>query len=771
VFKSLLVANRGEIAVRVMQTARRLGMRAVAVYSEADRDALHVRVADEAVLIGPADARRSYLDVDRIVAAAKETGAEAIHPGYGFLSENAAFAEACAAEGLVFVGPPPAAIRAMGSKAEAKALLERAGVPVVPGYHGDMQDAAFLKRKAYEIGYPVLVKAAAGGGGKGMRRVDKALAFEEALESAKREAAAAFGDDRVLVEKFVANPRHVEIQVFADGHGRTVSLHERDCSVQRRHQKVMEEAPAPGMTPELRAAMGEAAVRAAEAVGYVGAGTVEFIAEGGETLSPDRFFFMEMNTRLQVEHPVTEAVTGIDLVEWQLRVAAGEPLPLDGPPPGPDGHAVEVRLYAEDPDAGFLPSAGRLAVFRVPEGVRVDAGVEAGDTVSPHYDPMIAKLVVHAADRQAALAAMADALGRTVAIGPKTNLPFLGAVVTHPDVLAGRHDTGFVDRESAALTGGSVSAEAVADAVATLVPAPPSPPADEWVDPFAVHDGFRITGEAVAGLAVSVDGAERVARVAAGPEGLAVSVDGIVGQAGSHRVVRSGGEAFAVEAGRAVRVALVDQLARRLADEAGPGRATAPMHGRIVAIHVHEGDVVERGAPLFAVEAMKMEHTVKAPAAARVVKVRVAAGDQVGQGDEVVVLAADDAGQSAGGGSAAASTETGGQAGLGLRADNGDHLGPAAEATTIDPANEAATGSTGAATDAVEEQSPADPAPSARDDPSALAAGVAAAAAQVLASSTKANEGSSGAADPAGAQPPADKGNGPIHHTGEDEKG
>jgi len=644
VFRCLLVANRGEIAVRVMKTAKRLGMRTVAVYSEADRDALHVRCADAAVLIGPADARRSYLDRDRIIAAAKEAEADAVHPGYGFLSENADFAEACAAEGLVFVGPPPAAIRVMGSKSEAKATMERAGVPIVPGYHGEMQEAGFLKRKAYEIGYPVLIKAAAGGGGKGMRRVDKALAFEEALQSAQREAAAAFGDDRVLVERFVSNPRHVEIQVFADANGRTVSLHERDCSVQRRHQKVMEEAPAPGMTEEVRAAMGEAAVRAAEAVGYIGAGTVEFIAEGGDTLAPDRFFFMEMNTRLQVEHPVTEAVTGFDLVEWQLRVAAGEPLPLDGQPPAPRGHAVEVRLYAEDADAGFLPSTGRLAVFRTPEGVRVDTGVEAGDVVSPHYDPMIAKLVVHADDRPAALAAMADALDRTVAIGPKTNLPFLRAVVCHPEVLAGRHDTGFVDREIEALTGGEVGPQAIADAVATLVPRPVERAApDVFVDPFAIPDGFRICGEASSGLQVTVDGQERLARVVAGPVGPSVSVDGHVGRPGSEQVVSAGGETFAHEAGRAVRVALVDQLARRLADEVGPGRATAPMHGRIVAVHVSSGDLVERGAPLFVVEAMKMEHTVKAPAAARVVEVRLAAGDQVGEGDEVAVLAPPDA--------------------------------------------------------------------------------------------------------------------------------
>jgi len=705
VFAGLLVANRGEIAVRVMATARRLGIRTIAVYSEADRGALHVRLADEAILIGPADARRSYLDADRIIAAAKETGAEAIHPGYGFLSENAAFAEACAASGIVFVGPPPAAIRAMGSKSEAKTLMERAKVPVVPGYHGDIQDPAFLKRKAYEIGYPVIVKAAAGGGGKGMRRVDKALAFEEALAGARREAAAAFGDDRVLVERYVANPRHIEIQVFADAHGRTVSLHERDCSVQRRHQKVMEEAPAPGMTPQLRAVMGEAAVRAAEAVGYVGAGTVEFIVEGGGTLSPERFFFMEMNTRLQVEHPVTEAVTGIDLVEWQLRVAAGEPLPLDGPPPEPQGHAVEVRLYAEDPDAGFLPSSGRLAAFRVPDGVRVDAGVEAGDVVSPHYDPMIAKLVVHAADREAALSAMADALERTVAIGPKTNLAFLRALVAHPDVLAGRHDTGLVDREAGALTGGSVGAQAIADAVATLVPPLPQTPPGVPVDPFAVADGFRIGRPAGAGLPVTVDGEERVARVEAGAGGLVVSLDGTVGRPGSDRVVTGAdGEAFALDAGRAARVTVVDQLARRLADEAGPGGACAPMHGRLVAVAVAPGDLVKAGAALFVVEAMKMEHTVKAPAAARVVAVRHAAGAQVAEGDEVVVLAAPD------------DPATAPRGASGSAADPQDASGAEPPGTRAAPAQD---------TEAA----------NAEAENAALAEGVAAAAARVLASS------------------------------------
>ncbi|MCF3935746.1 ATP-grasp domain-containing protein [Acuticoccus sp. M5D2P5] len=625
-----------------MRTAKRLGIRTIAVYSEADKGALHVREADEAILIGPAEARRSYLDKDRLIAAAKEAGAAAIHPGYGFLSENAEFAEACEANDLVFVGPPAEAIRAMGSKSGAKLLMERARVPVVPGYHGEMQDPAFLKRKAYETGYPVLIKAVSGGGGKGMRRVDKAIDFEEALAAAKRESGASFGDERVLVERFIHRPRHVEIQVFADRHGNAVSLHERDCSVQRRHQKVVEEAPAPGMTPELRAKMGEAAVRAANAVGYVGAGTVEFIVEGGEQLSEERFYFMEMNTRLQVEHPVTEMVTGFDLVEWQLRVAAGELLPLEEEVAAPPkGHAVEVRLYAEDPDQGFLPSAGRLAAFRVPGGVRVDSGVETGDTVSSFYDPMIAKLIVHGEDRADALAKMADALDRSVAIGPKTNLAFLRAVVTHPEFVAGRHDTGFVDREIDNLTGGAVSAKAIADAAASLL-TPAEAPAAGWADPFTIDDGFRISGEAAAGIAILVDGAERVAHLRPGEGGLILSVDGVVGEAGSDHVIEADGDAFAVQGGRAVRVRIVDQLARVAEDDVAADRAVAPMHGRIVALFVAPGDLVERDTKLFSIEAMKMEHTVKAGSDARVVEVRFAPGDQVEEGTEVIVLGSAD---------------------------------------------------------------------------------------------------------------------------------
>src|SRR6266853_754818 len=454
-FKKILIANRGEIACRVIKTARRLGVATVAVYSEADANARHVRLADEAVLIGPAAARESYLVGERILEVAKRTGAEAIHPGYGFLSENEEFAEACEKAGVVFIGPPASAIRAMGSKSAAKALMGAAGVPLTPGYHGDNQDPAFLAQQADQIGYPVLIKASSGGGGKGMRRVDAAADFEAALASCKREAANAFGDEQVLVEKYVLKPRHIEIQVFGDKHGNCVYLFERDCSVQRRHQKVLEEAPAPGMTAERRAKMGAAAVAAAKAVGYVGAGTVEFIAEQDE-----RFYFMEMNTRLQVEHPVTEAITGQDLVEWQLRVAAGEPLPLRQEQLHLHGHAIEARLCAENPDANFLPATGRLDVLRWPDEhvvfrrdgfVRVDAGVGEGDAISPFYDSMIAKLIVWGETREQALARLDDALARTHIVGPHTNVAFLRRVVNSASFARADLDTALIERERAVL--------------------------------------------------------------------------------------------------------------------------------------------------------------------------------------------------------------------------------------------------------------------------------------------------------------------------------
>src|SRR4051812_22733193 len=487
-FASVLIANRGEIAVRIARTAKRLGMRVIAVYSEADAGALHVRVADEAHSIGPPPARESYLVIEKLIETARRSGAQCIHPGYGFLSENPQFAGACTEAGIVFVGPPPSAIRAMGLKDRAKALMEKAGVPVVPGYHGELQDPKFLKEKAYQIGYPVLIKAVAGGGGKGMRRVDKHAEFDTALEGAMREGQSAFGDPRVLIEKYVTAPRHIEIQVFADSHGNVIHLNERDCSLQRRHQKVIEEAPAPGMTPEVREAMGRAATEAARAVGYQGAGTVEFIADGARGLRPDGFWFMEMNTRLQVEHPVTEAITGLDLVEMQFRVAAGEKLPLAQSDVRIDGHAAEARLYAEDPERNFLPSTGTLMALEFPkgEGLRIDTGVEAGSAVSPYYDPMIAKVIAHGADRDEALDRLARALGQTIVVGPHANAAFLKALVSHPEFRAGRFDTAFIDRHLADLTRVDPEAEAAvigAGVEALLAPKASEPPRAHWRDP------------------------------------------------------------------------------------------------------------------------------------------------------------------------------------------------------------------------------------------------------------------------------------------------
>src|SRR5215218_8130557 len=511
---SVLIANRGEIAVRIARTAKRLGMRVIAVYSEADAGALHVRVADEAHLIGLPPARESYLVIEKLIETARRTRAQCIHPGYGFLSENPQFAEACAAAGVVFVGPPPSAIRAMGLKDRAKALMEKAGVPVVPGYHGDLQDPKFLKEKAYRIGYPVLIKAVAGGGGKGMRRVDKHAEFDSALESASREAQSAFGDPRVLIEKYVTAPRHVEMQVFGDQHGNVIHLNERDCSLQRRHQKVIEEAPAPGMSAKLREQMGAAAVAAAKAVGYVGAGTVEFIADGAKGLRPDGFWFMEMNTRLQVEHPVTEAITGLDLVELQFRVAAGEKLPIAQGDVRIDGHAVEARLYAEDPERGFLPSTGKLAALEFPsgEGIRVDIGVEAGSAISPYYDPMIAKVIAHGSDRAQALERLAVALGETVVVGPHANAAFLKALVSHPEFRAGEFDTGFIDRHLAELT--KVDPQAEAGSIGAAIEALLAPKANgaangAWRDPWSAADGLSLGPPRQLDFDILVDGHPR----------------------------------------------------------------------------------------------------------------------------------------------------------------------------------------------------------------------------------------------------------------------
>ena len=630
---SLLIANRGEIAVRIARTAASLGVRTVAVHSDADRDSPHVRVADEAVRIGPASAAESYLDIRRVLEAARKTGVEAIHPGYGFLSENADFAEACRKENIVFVGPPPAAIRAMGLKDEAKRIMDEAGVPTVPGYRGDNQDASFLKRKAYEIGYPVLIKAVAGGGGKGMRRVDKALAFEDALAAAKREAKAAFGNDRVLLERYVTNPRHIEVQVFADSRDDAVHLGERDCSLQRRHQKVVEEAPAPGLTADQRMTMGKAACDAALAVGYRGAGTVEFIVDGSNL---DEFFFMEMNTRLQVEHPVTEMITGLDLVEWQLRIASGEPLPLRQDEVRLDGHAVEARLYAEDPGNDFLPSTGKLHRCRFPtaDGVRVDSGVAEGFEVSAHYDPMIAKIIAHAPTRDEALDRLDDALAQTLVAGPRTNLAFLRALLAHDDFRSGAFSTQLVDRDLRSLTEerrageGDIAAAANAflamerEENARRASALGGDKFGPWSDPDLA--GFRI-------------GATRAEWLDLVADGTPLRVDLPVRAEGGVHAVRADGDVLIVRDGLQFRFERFDpSVAGR--EDGGAGAIRAPMTGKVITVTVEPDQHVLRGETLFAVEAMKMEHAVAAPVDARVASVAVREGDQVTDATVCVVL-------------------------------------------------------------------------------------------------------------------------------------
>ncbi len=615
-FASILIANRGEIAVRVIRTARRMGLRTIAVYSDADAGALHVQMADEAVRIGPAPVRESYLKGEAILAAAKQTGAEAIHPGYGFLSENAAFAEACAAAGIVFVGPPPTAIRAMGLKDRAKALMEKAGVAVVPGYLGDDQSTDRLAKEAGKIGYPVLIKAVAGGGGKGMRRVDAAADFAAALEGAQREGKSSFGDDRVLIEKYVSRPRHIEMQVFGDIHGNVVHLFERDCSLQRRHQKVIEEATAPGMPDAMRQAMGAAAVKAAKAVGYVGAGTIEFIADASEGLKADRFWFMEMNTRLQVEHPVTEAITGFDLVEWQLRVAGGEKLPASQTDIYAKGHAVEARLYAEDPQTGFLPSVGKLERLRLPESVRVDSGVREGDTISPFYDPMIAKVIAHAPTREAAIAKLADALSSVQIAGVRTNNAFLIRCLRHPDFIASNIDTGFIGRHEAALIPeAALSADTLA-AAAQFVACENRATSD---DPWNMPDGFRLSGTANQYVDFVVGGKRVTVPLATRDK----PVDAI--RLGNGDIaVMNGGETFMVQQ--------YDPFAAADAAGGASDRVVTPMPGKIIQLMVKPGDAVKKGQPLAVLEAMKMEHTLSAPADAKVASVEVAQGDQVQDG-------------------------------------------------------------------------------------------------------------------------------------------
>ena len=663
-FDTLLVANRGEIACRVIRTARRMGLRTVAVFSEADRDAFHVAEADVAVAIGPAPARESYLDGAKILAAARRTGAGAIHPGYGFLSENADFAEACAAAGVVFVGPPAAAMRAMGSKAAAKALMARSGVPLVPGYHGDDQDDAALAAAAETIGYPVLVKASAGGGGKGMRAVATAADLAEALAGARREARSAFGDDRLLIEKLVERPRHIEVQVFGDTQGAVVSLFERECTLQRRHQKVIEEAPSATLPEERRTAIAAAARAAAAAVGYVGAGTVEFIAD--ETA----FYFIEMNTRLQVEHPVTEMITGLDLVEWQLKVGAGETLPLRQEQLVIRGHALEARIYAEDPDKGFLPSVGRLIHLAPPAEnlhVRVDTGVEQDDEISPHYDPMIAKLIVWDESRERALARMLQALADYRVVGVSNNIGFLSRLVACPAFAQADLDTGLIERERAFLfpEGAEPPAEAwLVAALAELIhdrqyAAAEAVASRDPHSPWHARDGWRMNGNARREIRLRTGECEKVVNAGyAGDsfalefEGKAVTVNGRFTAGGELRVDLGGRRisATVVAAGEKRHVfidgvsfifAAIDPLFHAGSGGGAEGGLTAPMPGKVIALIAPVGARVEQGAPLLILEAMKMEHTIAAPAAGTVRSFLFSVGEQVSDGAELVEFEAD----------------------------------------------------------------------------------------------------------------------------------
>ncbi|HEY8007240.1 MAG TPA: acetyl-CoA carboxylase biotin carboxylase subunit [Methylocella sp.] len=668
-FTKILIANRGEIACRIIRTARRLGIKTVAVYSEADRDAMHVALGDEAFFIGPAPARESYLDGAKILDIARHCGAMAIHPGYGFLSENAEFAEGCARAGVVFIGPPAAAIRAMGDKAQAKALMEKASVPLVPGYHGDDQDPARLAEQADRLGYPVLIKASAGGGGKGMKIAAHAAEFSAQLASAKREALSAFGDERVLIEKYFTSPRHVEVQIFADGKGHCLHLFDRDCSIQRRHQKIIEEAPAPGLEDTVRQAMRAAALAAARAIGYAGAGTVEFLL----TPHDGAFYFLEMNTRLQVEHPVTEMITGLDLVEWQILVAAGAALPLRQDEIFARGHAIEARIYAEDPARGFLPQSGQLARFDVPEGgphVRVDTGVRAGDSIPVDYDPLIAKLVVWDEDREAAIRRFRAALAATRVAGVIANVDFLKAIVSLADFTEGSPDTGFIEahRGDLLVPGEGAGNDTIAMAVVGLLieraaaaRAGALASADPW-SPWNSQFGWRLNGNARETLRLretagdkTVDHSVEVTHLREGwrldwPGGGDSKVNGVLAADGTlaaemdgHRIkgvfVRSGPELTVFPAtGAAVRFAMASPMPEAARGSAPPGRLTAPMPGRIAALLIEPGTKVEANQPVLVLEAMKMEHLLTAPRTGVVKAFPFKLGSQVAEGAELVIF-------------------------------------------------------------------------------------------------------------------------------------
>jgi 3-methylcrotonyl-CoA carboxylase alpha subunit len=654
-FRTLLIANRGEIACRIIRTARALGLRTVAVYSEADRDALHVQMADAAILLGPARARDSYLNIGRLMEAARESGAEAIHPGYGFLSESDAFAKACAAAGIVFVGPTAEMIEAMGSKSGAKALMEKAGVPLVPGYHGEAQDEATLARAAGKIGFPVLVKASAGGGGRGMRIVRNADDLSAAIVSAKREAKAAFGDDRMLIERYVDNPRHIEVQVVGDSHGNLVSLFERECTLQRRHQKVIEEAPSPTLDEKQRAAIGLAARKAAGAVNYIGAGTIEFVSDGRE------FFFIEMNTRLQVEHPVTELITGVDLVEWQLRVAFGEALPLQQDAIVLQGHAVEARVYAENPAKNFMPSVGRIRAWRTPEetaGLRIDAGYGSGSNVSPHYDAMLAKVISYGETRDVALDRIVAALDDTDVRGVVTNLPFLAALLSHPDVRANRIDTGFIERNLQQLTrtADDLGPADIAAAVAAVLVRESA--LQDTRSPWS-KGGWMPGGERRRTLTFrDAAGGHWSAALGYGGNGMTLSLDGVdhafalqSGLAGAIDCFLNGTKSRAVAiwedrslylrtASGRYELSLADPFGVDHDEHAGEDRIVAPLPGTVVAVLAEEGTALEKGTPILTLEVMKMEQTLRAPFAGTLKQLKCKVGDIVQEGVELAEIEA-----------------------------------------------------------------------------------------------------------------------------------